>query len=76
MGIWYALARAGQRPCILSQTDGPSKVDPGLGVEVEWVVFMSSKACLVDLLPFLLLKSLWEIAGPSVPRFETPEQLF
>lgn len=34
MGTWYSLARAGQRPCILFQTDGSSQVDPGLCVGV------------------------------------------
>lgn len=45
MGTWYAPARAGQRPCILSQTDGPLQVDGGLGgVGVRMLV--SSKGCL------------------------------
>lgn len=54
MGTWYAPARAGQRPCVLSQTDGSLQVDPGLCVGVEVVgagegrvkMPISSKGCL------------------------------
>lgn len=35
MGTWYAPAGAGQRPCVLSQTDGSLQGDPGLCVGVE-----------------------------------------
>ena len=53
MGTWYAPARTGQRPCVLSQTVGSLLVDPGLcvGVEAvgggkaEWTP-ISSKGCL------------------------------
>lgn len=77
MGTWYAPASAGQRPCILSQTDGSLQVDPGLCVGVEArdggggrVRPISSKGCLAGSsglsAPQGFVGEAWDLHSPSV----------